>query len=210
MGNMKAKYIIILIYSGFLILAGFTTYGQDPNNPHEFTPGNWEFSERCNPCHVYNAENSNADNGYLIDYESDSLSSADSTYLSGISKICFTCHDGTVATFGHNGNTDQTTVGDGTSNNHPVSVIYQVGDSTKSRLYNPDITMSGLGNTITIDMLKNGRIECTSCHDVHFSKEITACKSCPPTKSTAYASNKNVSLLKTNSKSALCLTCHKL
>ncbi len=207
---MIANKVLIIVF--LCVLAdNFTALGQQTSNPHEFTSGNWDFSERCNPCHVYNpSETPNAKNGFLISYERDSLAIADTIYLSGISKICFTCHDGTIATFGHNTNPAQTAADAGASSPHPVSVLYQAGDSTKTRLYNPNITMSGLGNTIAVDMLKNGRIECTSCHDVHFSQEKTSCKSCPPPKPSVIGDNQYASLLKTNSKSSLCLTCHKI
>lgn len=206
---MKRFYCHIII-SGFLLGASYIVYGQGAtNNPHLFNVDNWEYSERCNPCHVYNPDVKSAnDSGFIISYESDSLSRKDSTGLSGISKLCFTCHDGTVAGYNHNANFDQIEIAGGTGDNsHPVSVIYQSGNLRKTKLFDPETTMSGLGSTIADDMLKNGRIECTSCHDVHFSMEKVACKSCPPPwqKTTKYNS-----LLKSNEKSALCITCHKI
>lgn len=205
---MKFYYHIFLL--GFILGCTSLVYGQDANkNPHLFKMDNWEYNERCNPCHVYNPDVKSAiDGGFLISYESDSLTTKDSTSLSGISKLCFTCHDGTVAGYNHSANFDQIEIAGGTvDNSHPVSVIYQSSNLRKTKLFDPEKTMSGLGGTIADDMLKNGRIECTSCHDVHFSMEKVACKSCPPPwqKTTKYNS-----LLKSNEKSALCITCHKI
>ena len=207
---MKANKFLVIVIFGSLFMGPFSARGQQTNNPHKFDPQNWEYSEQCNPCHVYTGNTPNAKNMYAIAYEADSLNIADSIYLSGISKICVTCHDGTVATFGHDNNASPAMADAGTTNSHPVSVAYEVGDTIRNKLYNPNITMSGLGSTITDDMLKNGRVECTSCHDVHFSTEKTACKSCPPPSAADIPDAKYASLLKTNKKSTLCLTCHKL
>ncbi len=207
---MKKNNFLLLLFPALFLLVIPQVRGQQTLNPHKFDADNWEYSERCNPCHVYTSNIADTGNGYLIAYETDSLNAADTTYLSGISKICVTCHDGTVATFGHDNNASPATADAGTTNNHPVSIAYPIRDSVKTKLYNPDITLSGLGGTITKDMLKNGRVECTSCHDVHFSTEKTACKSCPSPSPAETEDIQYASLLKTNKKSSLCLTCHKL
>ncbi len=205
---MKAKFCFPALLMAILFGNYFTGYSQQETaNPHKFDHDNWRFSERCNPCHVYSAEEEpNQANGFLIAFEKGSRSNADTTYLSGISKLCFTCHDGTVAGFTHSGQYEAvTTSPDGI--NHPVSVLYRADSLGNNRLYNPNTTQSGLGGTIMEDMLVNGRVECTSCHDAHFSAYKTSCRSCPPVKNGAANSG---SLWISNDKSALCLTCHNL
>jgi len=53
------------------------------------------------------------------------------------------------------------------SNDHPVSFTYDSTlASTDGSLKDPSAS-SGLGGSIASDMLTNGQLECTSCHDVH-------------------------------------------
>ncbi len=204
---MKAIFRFHLALTIMLSAGCFVASGQQVDiNPHKFSHDNWVFSERCNPCHIYSeGESPNEANGFLIAYERDSLSAADSTYLSGISKLCFTCHDGTIAGFSHSSQY-QEVAGNTDGANHPVSVVYEIDSLGNTRLFNPNTTQSGLGGTITEDMLVNGRVECTSCHDAHFSSHKTSCRSCPSVKN----SDGTGSLWIRNKKSALCLTCHNL
>jgi hypothetical protein len=93
---------------------------------------------------------------------------------SGVSKLCLSCHDGTVAEDSFGGQVGTTfmsgsaLVGTDLSNDHPISFTY---DDTLAGndggLYPPSTTNSGLGGTIAADMLFGGSMECGSCHDVH-------------------------------------------
>jgi predicted CXXCH cytochrome family protein len=119
------------------------------------------------------------------------------------SKLCLSCHDGTVALENFGGTTTGTSyisaankVGGATGNNlsteHPISFDYTDALAVLDKgLNTPSTTNSGLGGTISTDLLFAGKMECASCHDVH--------------------NNYNVShLLKvSNTNSQLCLLCHK-
>ena len=59
-------------------------------------------------------------------------------------------------------------------------------------MQNPETAMSGLGGTIDNDLLIDNKLECSSCHDVH----------------NGAAEDVGNLLVKSNSGSALCLTCH--
>jgi predicted CXXCH cytochrome family protein len=54
---------------------------------------------------------------------------------------------------------------------HPVSFTYDGGLAARSRragLRDPNMTPSGLGNTIARDLLDSrGKMQCSSCHDAH-------------------------------------------
>jgi predicted CXXCH cytochrome family protein len=127
----------------------------------------------------------------------------------GNSKLCLSCHDGTVAlqnyvsAMGGTGSPSSPTYmnattdgamyfGTNLSNDHPVSFIYNSAlvtlDPGLRAITSPSgITSSG---TIATDMLDgNSEVQCTSCHDPHNS------------------SNGNF-LIKSNSGSNLCVTCH--
>ena len=76
------------------------------------------------------------------------------------------------------------------ANDHPINFEYTAALSTADgELYNPS-SASGLGGSITSDMLSNNKMECSSCHDVHNTK------------------GNSKLLLKSNQNSGLCLTCH--
>ena len=94
------------------------------------------------------------------------------------SAACMSCHDGSVASAV---NHSSLSVG----RTHPVGIPYDV-------FRNPDLhdpnAQSGLGGSIEADMLVGGRVECISCHDLH--------------------GDRGDLLIKSNERSALCLTCH--
>jgi predicted CXXCH cytochrome family protein len=74
---------------------------------------------------------------------------------------------------------------------HPVSFVYNTSLSIQDDgLKDPSTESTALGNTIEIDLLYEGRVECASCHDVHDLAGIS-------------------NLLRfSNEGSALCITCH--
>jgi predicted CXXCH cytochrome family protein len=121
----------------------------------------------------------------------------------GISKLCLSCHDGTVALENFGGTTNGTQpiaatarVGDNgdLSTDHPISFVYDATlATTDGGLEDPSTATSGLGGTIAADMLTStGSLECSSCHGVHNE-----------------AGGAVPSLLwKSNAASALCITCH--
>jgi predicted CXXCH cytochrome family protein len=122
----------------------------------------------------------------------------------GASRLCLSCHDGTVAVDSYGGNQGIILLGgdiaigaDGLQNDHPVSFTYDdalAGED--SNLFAPSSTPSGLGGTIADDLLFNLQLECSSCHDVHNG-------------GAAEAVDDNL-LMVTQSQSQLCLTCHNM
>jgi len=122
---------------------------------------------------------------------------------SASSKACLSCHDGTVAIDSFGGKTGTSfiggrdKIGPNLSDDHPVSFTYDTVLATADgTLFDPSTkTVPGLGGkTIAQGMLIGGKIECSSCHDVHKSK--------------GYSPSSAKLLIINNSGSALCLTCH--
>ncbi|MDP3980444.1 MAG: cytochrome c3 family protein [Chlamydiota bacterium] len=118
---------------------------------------------------------------------------------SGISKLCLSCHDGTVAidSYGENTGTafmiGSENVGTDLTNDHPISFTYDSNlATTDGELNDPSVQVTALGGTISHDLLFNGKVECASCHDVH---------------NTASEGNSKL-LVINNAGSALCITCH--
>jgi predicted CXXCH cytochrome family protein len=127
----------------------------------------------------------------------------------GISLLCLSCHDGSIAldSFGVGtrspGAAAVTLTGTALfstdlSNDHPVSFTYDdVLATADGELEDPTTALSDLGSTIAADMLfgaGNDQLECASCHDVHNGPGVPA---------------GSALLRKDNTASALCTTCHQ-
>lgn len=89
----------------------------------------------------------------------------------GASKLCLGCHDGSYGGFS-SGSKALFRAADLTRS-HPISFTYNSALASRVRkggLHDPATTPSGLGGTIAEDLLDgNGKLQCTSCHDVHAS-----------------------------------------
>ena len=189
------------------------TFGQGTivGSAHDFSGKAWTSNnEICVACHTpHNALavtdaplwNHNSTNATFTLYSNSTFNgSASITQPAGVSKLCLSCHDGTVNldAFGGVAVTGTTPISgpalfsNDLSNDHPISFTYDAALATADLgLWDPTTQTSGLGGTINADMLFSGKVECASCHDVHNS-----------------ANQLNL-LVKSNGTSALCLTCHK-
>jgi len=110
----------------------------------------------------------------------------------GISALCLSCHDGSVAlgSFGGQVGTDYMTGGANLTtdlrNDHPISFTYdsiQAGGVW-------DLTHQYSGTKTVESLLEDGKVQCSSCHKVHYN-------------ALGYF------LKMSNQGSALCLACHK-
>jgi predicted CXXCH cytochrome family protein len=121
------------------------------------------------------------------------------------SKLCLSCHDGTVAINSFGGATGTTMItgasnlGTALTNDHPIGITYDAAlvtaDGALAAITNSITIGSGTktkAGTIASNMLYAGKLECASCHDVH--NTFTA----------ATANLVKVSM----TASALCTTCH--
>lgn len=131
----------------------------------------------------------------------------------GVSKLCLGCHDGTVGIDewdGKNVGAGTVFIGDydadamipGTGNagslerTHPLSVAYNYDPTDNDGLNDPATTTMGTSGVIN-DVLPGGKVQCSSCHDVHDNESVAG-----------------THLLRVATKaslgqaSGLCLTCH--
>ena len=122
----------------------------------------------------------------------------------GTSRLCLGCHDGVTGLEAYGGVTTNTDVITGNKKipdlngtdgdlqgTHPISVAYV---AAKSGLVS-DITNNLLGIDPIENLLINGAVECSTCHDVHDN--------------TAGGESTGTNMLRmSNAASALCLTCH--
>jgi predicted CXXCH cytochrome family protein len=201
-------------FFALLLVMSIAQYGFGQNiagSAHDFSGDTWNASgEICIVCHTpHNADGTVADaplwnkeltTATFIPYSGYDLQATVGQPASS-SKLCLSCHDGTVAidnfggaTGGTNFVTGNDLLGTDLSNDHPISFTYDPALATADGgLYDPTTTTSGLGGMISQDMLSGAgsdQVQCSSCHDVH------------------NAANLGFLLVKSNAASALCLTCH--
>lgn len=211
----------LAIYGSFILMVfaiSIPANAQIAGTKHDFSGRSWAPTENkiCGVCHAtHQAKNepsaplwnhqSTAVAAYTL-YTSPTFSSQGGltiTNPSASSKLCLSCHDGTVAlenfgtiTTGTNYIPAGSKIGGATggdmSKEHPISFQYTDALATvDGGLRAPTTTNSGLGSSIANDMLFANRMECASCHDVHNKYNVAH-------------------LLKmSNTNSQLCLTCHK-
>ena len=209
---MKRRVLMVLTI--VLLAVPFVVWAAISGSAHDFSADGWNSSGAiCRPCHTPHNAMTTVANSPLWNH---TVTTATFTVYSGmgtmnatvgqptgVSKLCLSCHDGTVALNSFGGATGSSYItgndnmGTNLSNDHPISFTYNSTLATADgELHNPATTNSGLGSTIETDMLfgtaGSKTMECASCHDVHNSKS---------------AGNPKL-LMKSNTASALCLTCH--
>lgn len=198
----RSLFILTTILPFFLYAQSIQT------SAHDFSSAAWNIDgEICIVCHTDHNGNVAVDAAPLwnhtvpqtqyIPYTSATFD-AKAGQPTGTSKICLSCHDGSVALDSFGGKTGNSyltgsaNLGTDLSNDHPVSFVYDPGLSLKDGgLADPLSDASGLGSSIDNDLLFRHRLECTSCHDVHNKQ-----------------GNPGL-LVINNTKSRLCLTCHE-
>jgi len=104
----------------------------------------------------------------------------------GVSRLCLSCHDGSVAinSYGNfQGNPDHNTgaimmpagyqigAGGDLSNHHPIGFDYASVYALDDEIAPVTRPLNGSSTGLTInDLLWGGKVECSSCHDVHNTK----------------------------------------
>ncbi|NOZ03558.1 MAG: cytochrome c3 family protein [FCB group bacterium] len=203
------KKLFALATSIILMMGVSFGAGTITGSAHDFSSASWNSTgEICVTCHTpHNADVSVSDSPLWNHQVTSSTFTLYSNSVSldatlgqpnGISKLCLSCHDGSVALDNFGGNTggatniaDSLSLGTNLANDHPVSFTYDATlASDDGELFDPTTQNSGLGGTIAADMLVSNKLECSSCHDVHNGSGLSKL------------------LVKSNTSSALCLTCH--
>ena len=216
---MRRDFIFKLL---FFFLFTVCSVANISNSHHYFGSSAWSGQQACIVCHTPHFANQTVPNSPLwnhmlssASYQVYSSTTMDATVgqPSGMSKLCLACHDGTVAIDNFGNNTSGTRyidyradLGTNMSMTHPISFTYDTQlATTDGQLYDPASANSGLGGTIQKDLLFNGKLECSSCHDVHASRSNSGCTGCH----SMHGYRESLSLRKSNAGSAFCLTCHK-
>ncbi len=207
----------ILIFTSILVMTQITTARAElAGSAHDFSGLGFSQGQICLPCHAPHNTSTDVQDVPMWNhavstavynlYNSDTLDAGSTAgslnQPTGPSKLCLSCHDGTIAIDAFGGNpgsqliSGTSNLGTDLSNDHPISFVYNTELALDDgSLRDPSTTLSGIAGssgTILTDMLFGNRMECASCHDVHnkFGQPSL--------------------LLKSNTASALCLTCHNL
>ena len=198
-----------LLAATALIVLPTAAFAKISGSSHDLSSQSYT-SEICNVCHTpHNASTVTTLGAPLWDhtvtttatftvYSSTTLN-ASMGQPAGVSKLCLSCHDGSVAIDAFGGATGSTSITSGAAtyvgtdlkNDHPVSFVYNTQLATDDgELFNPSAANSGPTSTINADLLFSSKVECASCHDVHNTANIAKL------------------LTVSNADSGLCLTCH--
>ncbi|TNF32010.1 MAG: cytochrome C [Deltaproteobacteria bacterium] len=189
-----------------------TARGEISGSEHDFSSQGWAQGEICLPCHTPHNANQAVTQAPLWNHEVTTASftvyssptlQAQVAQPGASSKLCLSCHDGTVAIDSFGGTTGTTMISAGArvgtdlSNDHPVSFTYDASlATTDGQLINPaadgDTDPNTVGMAPPYVPLFAGRLECASCHDPHNGTNLAGL------------------LRVSNAGSGLCLKCHDL
>lgn len=204
---MKLSNLLV----GTMVLAGLTAVanGQITNSKHDFSSYAWSGYEICKPCHTPHFANTAA--GRLWNHE---LSTANYTMFDGStgtsadldreSRLCMSCHDGTVALDSFGGTTGVNYIpgwaktGTDLTDDHPIGkdAIYPTGTSTRFNPQNSSHQVVFTWGTLSLKAWTDSTgttqyvVGCRTCHNVHNKGN--------------YSHMLNFS----NQSSHICLTCH--
>lgn len=170
--------------------AGAASAATITGSAHDFSGQGWSQGQICLPCHTPHKANTTVADAPLWNH---ALSTAVYTLYSsptlnatmaqpgGGSKLCLSCHDGTVAINSFGGTTGTSFIGSGDKigpdlrGEHPIGFTYDAALATSDgALKNPATATVTIGSgaqtktgTIAATVLYGNKLECASCHDVH-------------------------------------------
>lgn len=218
----RASLIGFAVAGALGLTAGPVSAGTILGSVHDFSLQGFSGGQICVVCHtphnsdvsvtdapLWNHETTAVTNFTM--YTSPSLDATSTGQPGGVSRLCLSCHDGTVAVDSFGGATGTNFVSPGAqlgtdlSNDHPISITYDSALATlDAGLHDPATTNVTIGaggdktrgpDSISNLMLSNNTVQCNSCHDVHNNFTVPGAPGFP--------------LLKVSkSSSTLCLTCH--
>lgn len=204
--NFRTSWLACVALAGFASAAN----AQITNSDHDFSSFGWSGGEICKPCHTPHFANPTA--GALWNH---ALTSATYTMFDGStgtavanidsgSRLCMSCHDGTVALDSFGGTTGtnfipgSANIGTDLTDDHPMGsdAIYPTATSTSFVAQDVNHRVPGTWGTLRLRSWTDttGTVQyvvgCRTCHDPH------------------NRGNFGHMLQFSNQASHLCLTCH--
>lgn len=215
----KSQFVrLILAMAGGVLFASPASAGTITGSAHDFSGEGWSNGRICVACHAPHKTDTTIADAPLWNHASSTASytlyssptlKATITQPGGSSKLCLSCHDGTVAVNSFGGVTGTTFIdaennvapGGNLKSSHPIGFTYDSALVTANgSLHDPaskSVTI-GSGTQTKTGMLASvllygGKMECGSCHDVH----------------NTFTTDSGDKLVKvTQSGSQICLACH--
>jgi len=181
---MRKKFVVVTVLGIFVAVAGESSAGI-ANTLHNLTPSgpgamkNPDPVGLCRFCHTPHRAaqtlalwNRNLPAQAYDPYDSSTLTAAPEQ-PTGSSRLCLSCHDGTIAlgnllhapgeTISPIGTLQgRTLLGNDLTDDHPVSIVY---DETLAVQNGELVSPGGLTGRVQLD--REDRVQCTSCHDPH-------------------------------------------
>ncbi len=193
-GNFTRARVVLTLVSGILSTFTYPVVAGVQGSVHDFSAYVWSGGQICEACHAPHGFAGGVD-APLWNHEVTSttftLYSSPTLWEStvqpepgSISRLCLSCHDGTVAIDSFGGSTGGTYMDDinaaanlGTdlSNDHPVGILWNhQGDEQRNCTECHDVFSLNMGvknvkfyPVPNNPSLPNFRLECGTCHDVH-------------------------------------------
>lgn len=201
--SITALRSVVAMGSALLLLGlAQTAQAGITGSKHDFSASGYGTDRICVLCHTpHNSDTTVSDaplwnhqvttTSFTV-YSSSTLNIVSLGQPDGVSKLCLSCHDGSVSVDNYGGVTTNTgneitgnaNLGNTLINDHPISFTYD------SALVNADTELVAANDANVVALLFSSKVECASCHDVHNT-----------------AGNSYL-LRVVNTGSALCLTCH--
>ncbi len=206
-----------------LLTAGAVNAGTIVGTAHDLSGNGYSGGEICVVCHTpHNADTTVVEAplwNHAITavsfamYTSPTFDATQDAQPTGSSKLCLSCHDGVTAIDSFGGNVGTIVMPNGNkavgrnadlTDDHPISILYDAAlATTDPGLFDPTATSVTIGvggthtrtGTVASLMTPNGKVQCSSCHDVHNNF-------------VGPGTNDQPLLKVTKAGSALCLTCH--
>jgi predicted CXXCH cytochrome family protein len=186
-----------LIITSALVLTSTVHAGSFAGSTHDFSRDN-SSTNACTVCHTHTSALTGSGTVYLP-YASNTLRAKGGVQPGATSRLCLACHDGVLASNNFKA-TGKSILGTNLANDHPIGIVYDAGlvAADGSLHTTTDRVVIGEGSqtkvsTIAVSMLNEGKMECTTCHDVH----------------NTFTADAGKGLVKVSmTKSALCATCH--
>ena len=193
---MKKALFLLLAVVLLVSMAGIASAAIE-GSAHDFTSDSGSLytgnSELCNICHVphngiqtsigplWNHTPSTVTSWTAYDDPNGTIDALDlDANLSGVSRLCLSCHDGTVAvdSFGTSptttvtlASTDSGYVGTDLSDDHPVGFTYDAtlvaADSELTAVTAAGTPQANVGTLPLFGKTTNDQMECATCHEPH-------------------------------------------
>ena len=198
--TMRAGFVTGLAAAAGIMMGltgGAAWAGVITGSAHDFSGRSYTGGQICIACHTPHGGDTTVTDAPLWNhtvttatytlYSSGTLNAGPLAQPSGVSKLCLSCHDGTVAvdSFGGAAGGAETLTGrvavgaasqGSLANDHPIGFTYDNTLATADgSIFDPatrNVTIGAGGSrsktgTVAALMLFNGKLECASCHDVH-------------------------------------------